>query len=251
VNTFHSALAIVLWCVVLAGNISSVWPEEQVNHSLYGELLAKYVKSGVVDYGGFKSEEGVLDNYLELLENTDPNNLSSEEQFALYINAYNAYTIKLILTHYPGIESIKDIGGFWRRPWKIRFCKIGGEVLTLDEIEHEILRPRFNDPRVHFAINCAAKGCPPLSSTPYRGSTLEQHLDMSTRAFINNSEQNRLQGNTLYVSRIFKWFKNDFRGGVEQFFLQYAQGDLREKLVNKKDQIEVKYLSYDWSLNGN
>ena len=220
-----------------------------MRHELYGELLGKYVKDGMVQYKGFKNEEKKLDKYLQLLDHTNPDTLPRNEQFAFYLNAYNAYTIKLILTHYPGIQSIKDIESWLTSPWKKNFCKIGGHTYSLDEIEHGILRPRFKDPRVHFAINCASKGCPPLISKPYQGSILDQQLDERTRAFINNPERNRLEGNTLYVSEIFKWFEEDFKEGVVDFFSHYAQGELRKLLLTKGEHIKVNYLNYDWSLN--
>jgi hypothetical protein len=120
----------------------------------------------------------------------------------------------------------------------------------LDDIEHKILRPRFKDPRVHFAVNCASKGCPPLRSEPYYGSTLEQQLDEVTRGFINDQGRNRLEDQTLYVSRIFKWFSKDFDNDVVGFFAKYAESDLKERLIAGGGKIRVTYLDYDWSLNG-
>jgi hypothetical protein len=220
-----------------------------VDHSLFGELLQKYVTNGLVDYAGFQSEEAKLDRYLALLESVDIKMLSRDDQFAFYANAYNAWTIKLILGKYPQIESIKSLGVFNTGPWKKNVVRLKSETVSLDHVEHDILRPRFKDPRVHFAINCAAKSCPPLRSEAYRGETLDQQLDDSTRSFINDSNRYRLEGNTLYVSRIFKWFSEDFSDGALAFFQEYAEGELKEKLV-KSENINVKYLKYDWSLNG-
>ena len=145
------------------------WPQPSahgasggVDNTLYGELLGRYVKSGVVDYRGIKKEEGNLDRYLRILEKTDPKTLSRKDQFAFYINAYNAWTIKLILSDYPGIKSIKDLGSLFKSPWKKKIARIDGDVISLNNIEHDILRPRFKDPRIHFAVNCASKSCPPL-----------------------------------------------------------------------------------------
>jgi hypothetical protein len=123
-------------------------------------------------------------------------------------------------------------------------------LVTLDYIEHGILRPKYKDPRVHFAINCASKGCPPLRSEPYRGDVLDQQLNEMARAFINNPKHNRLEGKKLYVSSIFKWFKQDFNDDIIGFFQEYAQGDLKKGLDSNWEEIKVKYLSYDWSLNG-
>ncbi len=233
------------------GQVSTGWASFAVDNSAYAGLLKKYVKDGVVDYRGFKNEESKLDQYLKVLEKTDSSKLSRNEQFAFYINAYNAWTIKLILSGYPGVKSIKELGSIFKSPWKKELVRIDGDMVTLDHIEHGILRPKYKDPRVHFAINCASKGCPPLRSEPYRGDVLDQQLDEMTRAFINDPKRNRLEGKTLYVSRIFKWFKEDFGNDIVGFFLEYAQGDLKKELDSRQEEIEVEYLSYDWSLNGN
>ncbi len=153
---------------VMAGNDDKTY--------VYGELLRQYVKDGRVDYAGFKEKEVQLDTYLDYLAKTNPAQMEEKDRFAFYVNAYNAYTIKLILKNFdngqpPG--SIKDIGSFFSKPWSIKFVKIGGEIYTLDNIEHDILRPVFKDARVHFAVNCASKSCPPLISTPYSGTILD------------------------------------------------------------------------------
>ena len=230
--------------------VNQGWSSTEVDNGLYGELLKDHVKNGVVDYQGFKNEEAKLDRYLKTLEKVDTNRLSGNGQFAFYINAYNAWTIKLILSGYPGIKSIKELGSRFRSPWKKKISHIDGDVLTLDNIEHDILRPRFKDPRVHFAVNCASKGCPPLRSEPYEGRVLDQQLDEMTHAFINKPAMNRLEGRNLYVSSIFKWFSKDFNKDVIGFFLKYADGDLKKGLEAKKEKIKIKYLDYDWSLNG-
>jgi hypothetical protein len=234
---------------MLANLSTPGWSRATVDHSLYGELLNKYVNDGVVDYQGFKDEEAKLDEYLTVLENTKVKELSRDEQFAFYVNAYNAWTIKLILSAYPGIESIKDLGNIFKSPWEKEIVRINGKVLTLDEIEHAILRAQFKDPRVHFAVNCASKSCPPLISEPYRGSTLDSQLEDATRAFINDPTSNYLEGNKLYVSRIFKWFSEDFNDNVLGFFLQYGEGAFKRRLESQKNKLEIVYLSYDWSLN--
>lgn len=246
-------LRVVLWVGIFCGALNILfpkWSDAEVDHALYVELLEKYVENGMVDYQGFKNEEAKLDRYLKVLAETDTKKLSRDEQFAFYINAYNAWTIKLILTGYPGIKSIKDLGSIFKTPWKKRIARIDGDIVTLDHIEHDILRPRFKDPRVHFAINCASIGCPPLRSEPYRGEVLELQLDEMAKAFINDPQRNRLEGRTLYVSSIFKWFSKDFNDGVVGFFLKYAQGNLKKELAENQRNIQIKYLDYDWSLNG-
>jgi hypothetical protein len=222
----------------------------QVDHGLYAELLSKHVKNGWVNYAGFKADENRLDQYLNSLEQVEPDRLGRDEQFAFYINAYNAWTIKLILSGYPGIKSIKDLGSLFQSPWKKEFVRIHGKLLSLDHIEHDILRPRFRDPRVHFAVNCASKGCPPLLPEPYRGDRLDDQLTRVTVEFLNQPAHSRLEGRRLWVSSIFKWFAEDFTPSVVDFYLKYAQGKLKQNLKAERDRIELKYLDYDWSLNG-
>ena len=246
----YSGFLIALSVFFATGLVHTSWAAVTVDHSIYAELLNNYVKGGVVDYQGFKNEETTLDQYLQVLEETDSSKLSRKEQFAFYINAYNAWTIKLILSGYPGVKSIKELGSIFKSPWKKKLARIDGEMVTLDHIEHGILRPKYKDPRVHFAINCASKGCPPLRSEPYRGDVLDQQLDEMARAFINDPRRNRLEGKRLHVSPIFKWFKEDFNDDIVGFFQEYAQGDLKKKLDSSHKEIKVKYLSYDWSLNG-
>ncbi len=252
---FMKRYVLVLSICVVSGLLSAETaaqsgPDESVDNRSYADLLKKYVSSGRVDYHGFKSAEAVLDRYLKMLGHINPKALSRKDQFAFYINAYNAYTLKLILTEYPGIESIRDIGGLFGSPWKKKICRINGQNLSLDEIENEILRPRFQDSRVHFAINCASKGCPPLRSEPYEGRLLEQQLDDAARRFVNNSGYNRLEGHTLFVSMIFKWYADDFENDVIGVFLKYADTNLHNQLKVNREKIKLKYLDYDWSLNG-
>ena len=228
---------------------SVTWANPMVDHDIYSELLKKYVIDGKVDYAGFKSEEAKLDQYLKLLEAVDSKSLSRDEQFAFYANAYNAWTIKLILSRYPDLKSIKDLGSLFKSPWKKEIVRLDGELMTLDNIEHDILRPRFKDPRVHFAINCAAISCPPLSAEPYRGDRLSDQLNDSTRSFLNNPGSYKFDGDDFYVSRIFKWFAEDFNYDVLGFYLNYANDDLKQKLEAKRTALRIKYLEYDWGLN--
>jgi len=247
---FATAVFAFLATVMLADIALAAASGSSVSHKLFRELLQKFVADGSVNYAGFKSQEAKLDQYLDLLQKVDPNTLSRNEQYAFYANAYNAWTIKLILTKYPGIESIKSLGIFNTGPWKKKVVRLSGETVSLDHIEHDILRPRFKDPRVHFAINCAAKSCPPLRSEPFLAQKLDQQLDDATRSFINNPDSYRLEGRNLHVSRIFKWFSEDFDEDPLGFFLKYANPGLKKKLENSSERINVKYLAYDWSLNG-
>jgi hypothetical protein len=242
-------IIIALLAMDLALTVGSVHAAA-VDHGLYAGLLDRHLTDGVVDYRGFQQEEAVLDQYLDLLAGIDPAALSEDEQFAFYVNAYNAWTIKLILSQYPDIQSIKELGSLFSSPWKKKIARIDGQLLSLDQIEHDILRKRFKDARVHFAVNCASKGCPPLQEQPFTGSRLDSQLDQAARDFINSSRFNRLEGDTLYISKIFDWFAEDFDDDIVDYIIKFADAPLRDRLEKNKGRIRVKYLDYDWSLNG-
>jgi hypothetical protein len=249
--TVGTIVATALCLILMVAQTVKAAPAANL-HSIWSELLGKYVVAGVVDYQALKKKESRLDEYLAMLDTTDPQQLQVAERLAFYINAYNAYTVKLILINFENdrpVKSIKDIGGIFSGPWDIKLCRIGGKLYTLDNIEHDIIRPIFKDPRVHFAVNCASQSCPPLISEAYTGSQLENQLLANTINFINNNEFNRLDGSTLYVSKIFKWFSEDFNNDIVSFFRQYAHAGLQSRLMELGDNISVKYLDYDWSLN--
>ncbi len=222
---------------------------ESVDNQIYASLLKKHVKGKTVDYDGFKQDERLLDVYLSQLSNTRADTLSPNHKFAFYINAYNAFTIKLVLTRYPGINSIKEIGGFFSNPWSKKFITLKKKTVSLDYIEHKILRPEFKDPRVHFAINCASKGCPRLRDEPYEGDILDDQLDAQAREFINDERNTFIKADRLFISKIFKWFKDDFSGNPLSFIRRYASRELREKLNASGENMTIHYLDYDWSLN--
>ncbi len=249
----RTLLIYLFFLAILSGSTcpaNDCWSYETVDHSIYADLLKNHVKDGMVDYKGFKNDEAKLDQYLKVLENIDTKALSRNEQFAFYINAYNAWTLKLILDGYPGLKSIKDLGGVFKSPWKKEICRLDGNIFSLDHIEHNILRPRYKDPRVHFGVNCASKSCPPLLAKPYVGTTLDKQLEDSAVGFINNPSYNYFKGNTLYVSKIFEWFGGDFNNNIIGYVRKYARGDLKKALNKNDSKIKVKYLNYDWSLNG-
>ena len=233
-----------LWILIAHGYAA------EVDHALYASLLDRHVDQGVVDYQGFQQDEADLDRYLDVLAAVDPGALSEDARFAFYANAYNAWTIKLILSRYPDIRSIKDLGSLFSSPWKKKIARIDGALLTLDQIEHDILRKQFKDPRVHFAVNCASKSCPPLQGAPFVGERLDDQLNRAAAAFINNPHFNRLEGDTLWVSKIFDWFGEDFDQEIVGHFIRYAKPQLKARLESSRDRIKIRYLDYDWSLNG-
>lgn len=219
-----------------------------VDNSIYARLLETHVKGSRVSYDGLKKDEALLDRYLAILSAAHPDALPRNHQFAFYINAYNAFTLKLILTRYPKINSIKEIGSFFSNPWNKKFINLKGRTVSLDYIEHEVLRPRFKDPRVHFAINCAARSCPPLFNRPFEGDRLDRQLEERTRAFINDPKSNYVKGDTLFLSRIFSWFEEDFNDNPLYFVRLYAGPELH-KALDAVPAVKVSFLPYDWTLN--
>jgi len=241
---------VILFIVAGALMVGAPAHADEVDHALFAALLSRHVNSGVVDYRGFQADEALLDRYLDILADVDPTALSSPEQFAFYTNAYNAWTIKLILSRYPDIRSIKELGSLFASPWKKKIARINGSMLSLDQIEHDILRKQFDEPRVHFAVNCASKGCPPLQNEPFSGRRLNDQLNRAAKAFINDPRFNRLEGDTLWASKIFDWFAKDFKDDVIAYILIYADSPLGDLVRERRGRIRVKYLDYDWSLNG-
>ncbi len=211
------------------------------NHATLDGLLKAHVSaSGVVDYAGLKSKESKLDEYLTKLETNPPGTTWNRNQkLAYWINAYNAYTIKLILKNYP-VKSITDLHG--GKPWDVKWIKIDGKNLSLNNIENDIIRPKFNEPRIHFAVNCAAKSCPPLLNAAYKDKSLDSQLESQTKKFVNNSAYNTLGKNEITVSKIFDWYGKDF-GSVASFVMRYADSTV-------KPNAKVSFMEYDWALNG-
>lgn len=211
------------------------------NHKLFDKLLNKYVTAaGLVDYSALKSNVAQLDAYIATLETSNISSTwSREEKLAFWINAYNAYTIKLILNNYP-VQKITDLHG--GKPWDHKWIKLDGKTLSLNNIENDIIRPTFKDPRIHFAVNCAAKSCPPLLNAAFEPSTLSAQLESQTKKFINNPKYNTLDKSAITVSKIFDWYGVDF-GDVATYIAKYASTIV-------KPSATVSYSEYDWSLNG-
>jgi hypothetical protein len=229
-------------------------------HAEFDAILRDHVSEGVVDYRELKVNEGSLDSYLSVLESINPSILDRNGRLAFWINAYNAYTLKLILNHYPRIESIKDIPSSKR--WKARQWSVDGKLYSLDDIEHKILR-KMNEPRIHFAIVCASYSCPDLRNEAYDAGRLDEQLEDATRNFLNNSDKGLLISEeegviwgtnyTLYLSAIFRWFGEDFEaaaGSVVDYIVPYVSDDTRDFILSHRDELKVKHLDYDWNLNG-
>lgn len=219
------------------------------DHEGWTALLEEYVDEGLVDYQGFIQNKELLNVYTQLLSDNPPaENWSREEQLAYWINAYNAFTVKLIVDNYP-VESIKDLNPTIAIPlvstiWNKEWFQIGGEDFSLDRMEHKILRKEFDEPRIHFAVNCASMSCPVLRAEAYEPDRLESQLEEQTRLFLNDPRRNDLNREEPRVSKIFSWFTGDFTDGqtVVDFINRYA-----DKPISKNAR--VRYLDYDWSLN--
>ncbi|MBD2724412.1 DUF547 domain-containing protein [Hymenobacter armeniacus] len=222
-----------------------------VDHSAFDKLLKKHVNDkGLVDYKGFKADEKTFNQYLDLLSKNKPSSSwCKQEQMAYWINAYNAYTIRLILDHYP-VESIKDIGSkikipFVTTPWAIKFFSIGGEKMSLDNIEHGTLRKKYDDPRIHFALVCASMSCPRLRNEAYTAAKLDSQLDDQGRDFLNNPAKNKIGKGSAQLSKYFDWYKGDWtKNGqsVAKWVNKYSTTKMDEKTP-------VSYLDYNWKLN--
>jgi hypothetical protein len=222
---------------------------EPPSHQVWTELLQSHVDSnGWVSYKGFVSDSVQLNTYLKTLSGCYPNlDWSKEQKLAYWINAYNAFTVKLIVNHYP-VASIKDIKKgipFINSVWDINFFKIGGEKIDLNEIEHSILRKEFDEPRIHFSIVCASESCPKLLNEAYEAQTLERQLQTQAIDFINDTSKNIIGIEELRLSQIFNWFGKDFTKemSLKQYIRSYAKNDFDPK-------VKVNYMNYDWLLNG-
>jgi hypothetical protein len=222
-----------------------------VAHQMFNDLLYKHVsKEGKVNYRGFIQDKSKLQVYLDLLSANPPDKKAwtKNEQLAYWINAYNAFTIKLIIDNYP-VKSIQDLHPKLKIPlvntvWHIKFFSIGGKETSLDEIEHQILRKEYDEPRIHFAINCASFSCPVLMNEAYQAEKMEVQLDHAARTFINDPKRNKLGKDNVQISWIFSWFKGDFtkNSTLIGFLNKYAQ-------VPINSNAKITHLKYDWSLN--
>ncbi|MGG8496372.1 DUF547 domain-containing protein [Tenacibaculum sp. TC6] len=214
--------------------------------AVFNSLLQKHVDNkGYVNYKAFKKEEVKLQSYLDYLAKTSPQkNWSSAKTKAFWVNAYNAYTIKLILDNYP-VKSITAIKKKGKDAWNIDFAKVGGKNYTLNHIEHEILRKQFNDPKIHVAVNCASGSCPQLGNFAFTEANYEDKTSSLMKNFINDSKRNKISEDNVYLSKIFEWFKGDFtkKSSLIDFLNQYST-------VKINDNAKIHYLEYDWSLNG-
>lgn len=222
--------------------------DETQTHEKWDAMLKKYVKDNKVDYIGINSEIDNLKIYLNNLSNIKTEQLSENEFKALTINAYNAYTVLLILENdFKNLKSIKDIPN----AWDIKFCKLSNQTYSLNELENNILRKNWSDPRIHFAINCASKSCPPLQPFAFTSNDLEKQLELACKDFINSDSCIKVENNKIKINPIFQWYQTDFEkneNSISKFLLKYLNKpsvDLTEKIKTNK----FSYFEYDWAIN--
>ncbi|HZI32771.1 MAG TPA: DUF547 domain-containing protein [Candidatus Binatia bacterium] len=226
-------------------------------HQRLDDVLHRYVKNARVDYAGLKAHPQELNRYLDEIAAVTKSNFtqwSEKQQLAFLINGYNAYTLKLILDHYP-IKSIKDIGHFWSGPWDQPVVHLFGKTIMLNTIEQDMLRKNYHEPRIHFAIVCASSGCPPLRNEAYVATRLDKQLNDQARQFLANRNKNRVDqtAHVIYLSPIFKWYAGDFEknaGSVLKFIKPFWPDSERAELEKAgSDNFQIEYTDYDWSLN--
>jgi hypothetical protein len=252
-----AALLILLFA--LCGGATGV--DAQPRHRSFTELLTRHVEDGHVDYAALCQDQG-LDEYLLQLSAVEPDTVSADaDRLAFWINAYNAFTLKAICAEYP-VKSINELhfGGLYlgtvlkRTVWDRRLIHLAESTLSLNQIEHEIIRKQFAEPRIHYALVCAARSCPPLRGEAFEGNTLDAQLDDQARLFLNDPEQNRfvVAERRAQLSRILDWYGGDFGDGKEDLLLhvaRYLPEDVAASLRADPDAWKVEHLPYDWSLN--
>lgn len=263
----HIAIALAL-CLgpSLAGLRTAVASETEravifdQTHSQWNAILKQYVvlhgHESRVNYGKIKAERKRLDEYLNSLQQVkkaDFERFSESQRLAFLINAYNAFTVALIVDHYP-VSSIKDLGTFLTSPWKIKFFDLFGEKRYLDNIEHDMVRKWFSEPRIHFALVCASKGCPALRNEAYTGDLLDKQLEQAAVNFLTDEKKNRFtpEAKRLEISSIFKWYGEDFQkkfGSVEAFIAPRITSNADDQKAIREMKATISYLDYDWSLN--
>ena len=239
------------------------------DHGQWDQLLREHVRvqggglATQVDYSAMAADRAELKAYLAetaMVPRSNFDSWSLADQLAFLINVYNASTVDVILEEYPDIDSIRDIGFFLSSAWNQEFANLFGEPVTLDEIEHEMIRGwgRYNEPRIHFAVNCAAIGCPALRGEAFVGDKLEMQLEDSTKKFLSDRSRNYFDNGRVYISSIFDWYEEDFEkgwGGVDsvaEFLAGYAtELGVDEAIADqlRTDDIRIRHLKYDWALN--
>jgi hypothetical protein len=270
-NAARRRAVLLLLCFFAAASAISaapqaeLWPrweahdpdsEMSIDHLEWTAILQRYINAegpgsvALFDYGAVSAtDRESLQDYIEMLSEIEISRYNRDEQFAFWVNLYNALTVELILSNYP-LDSIRDI----TRPWDTPIAVVEGESVTLNDIEHRILRPIWDDPRIHYAVNCASVGCPDLMNSAYRADALEEQLDAAARTYINSPRGADFTERNPRFSSIYDWYAVDFGDNPQSLIahlLEYAEGDTRARLVALQDAGRYRSIryDYDWSLN--
>lgn len=259
-SPIKKALTLLIIFMFIQNNFAEVKNNNGID-SLYNSILKEYVKDGLVNYKELK-EDKRLNEYINLLVNTDPSKIKDRnDQLAFWINAYNAYTLKIICDNYP-VKSITDLnsGGevisyiLKTTVWDKDLVVINHKKMSLNDIEHGIIREKYNDPRIHFALVCAAISCPPLRSEAYIGSRLNEQLNDQGRGFFADTTKNRfnLKTHTVYLSKILDWYGSDFGNNDAEILLRitkYLPANIAKGIDESPGKWNVEFNDYNWSLN--
>lgn len=251
-----------LFALMVAASAAASEPFE---HGPWTDLLTRHVvllpggHASRVDYAAMKADRPSLEGYLDAVSAVPRETFdgwSADARLAFLVNAYNAWTVALVLRAYPDLESIRDLGSWFRSPWERPVARLFGRAMTLDEIEHGLIRgpEGFDEPRIHFAVNCASIGCPALRPEAYTADRLDAQLASAAFAFLSDRSRNRLKDGTLYVSKIFDWYAGDFgtQGGVAAFLARHRDAlglTDAEAAQLEAGTLPVEFLPYDWRLN--
>lgn len=252
VNSQFLIISILLLIFSLSGRGQLTIEDRDNIHRPFDIILQLYVQGARFDYQALYENSDDLQRlyeYIDTLETVNTVDLTRDDALAYWINLYNAATLALVLQNYP-VKSIKDLGNLFRSPWKRKVVNLAlhGE-LSLDEIEHDIIRRQFDDPRIHFALNCASIGCPPLQRRAYIGGTLDPQLDQAVQSTLSSEQWLKVTEQRIEVTKIFDWYKDDFsssEGSMREFIARYRR-DLRKILLEEPRKIE--FMDYDWKLN--
>lgn len=236
-------LATLISAMILVFSVSAGVGEPKFDHSAWDNLLQKNVSvNGNVNYEGLKANRAVLNKYLMALSKNVPDaSWDRNNAMAYWINAYNAFTVDLILKNYP-LKSIMNLHG--GKAWDVKFIELGGKKYSLNQIEHDILRGKYKDERIHFAVNCASFSCPKLLNGAFFANDLDKQLEKATIAFINNPAKNSVNGKRVQISELFNWYKGDFMeyGSVLAYINHYSK-------VKADEKARITYKPYNWNLN--
>lgn len=224
-------------------------------HKMFSDILSDHVRNGLVNYQRLQSDSR-LNNYLHSLSTTNPSNLEKTDELVFWINAYNAFTLKVVLDNYPlkSITEIKTSSDKVKTVWDEEFISINDKKYSLNDIEHKILREKFKEPRIHFAIVCASLSCPELLNESFESENIKEKLNQQASRFLSDKSRNdfNLQTRTAYLSKLFDWYKTDFGKNDEEVLLylsNFLSDEIKKDIIKNSGSWTISYKNYDWSLN--